>query len=1342
MTQYVINIGALPNDGTGDPLRTAFNETNLNFDQVFAAGPVLSNVRIANNTILTTTTNGNLILAPNGIGRIQANATIVPSVANVRDLGSADRRWSTVYAQYANISGELTVANFATTGNVTVGGNLTVTGNIINVANIVTDAKTIQLSNTAGTANAANGSGITVGANDNIATFLYTSVGNRWNTNVGLQVAGASGLQVAGTANVALLSVNQTANAWIIGGNTITAPSGAFWNSDYINRDEYITSALDGYINIISQYANGNTASQLHLEHGLATIEVNNGSNQVWFFDDTGNLTVPGNIMPAANVTYSLGNATNRWANLWLSGNTIQLGDLSLSAGANGLTSTSGFDLENSTAANIEATGNITANYFFGNGSQLTGLNTTTSNISNGTSNVDIPIANGNVIINNSGTYAWTFDNTGNLTVPGTIISASTINIDNRALGNSADIQLFAADDITLQARDRTLGSGSEGGDINIYAGDSAEDGDSSGGDIQIIAGDGGAANVDFGGAGGFITIRSGQGGAAIGDGVSSAESGGALTLQAGDAGGNNGNIDRGAAGGDVFITAGDSTGNLDAGGDIVLTTGTGGSNAPAGNVIIIIPSSDQGAGGTWTFDGTGNLIVPSNGNINASDGSTARFQSLDEGIVRSSVTLAPADGLTRLESFDNQDSNGYTTSDWATGEYVNNGGSGEIVFTDAPAIISFFSTIDTSRVFYQVNGGNLLPSSGYGSGGNNITFYTAIPPVASPTTVTTFTIYYSNRSVIEMDYDEGEMNLNARNLDINITSDQSIDFSTRDIIRLQNTGNSSGVAIITDAGNAFHTWNFQANGNLALPAGGLISEGPSPSYLGNAVTITPANGGDPNQQLKIYPTAAEGNHLHLTSGNLQVTDVFLGDDSQYIRTTTTGGMIVGTGGGEIFGGYAWSFEENGNLIFPDGSSIGGGAFNGTASSTVSLNAFSPDGNTVSFQAQGNTSSAVISIFSNAGPVTSNWTFTTAPLDPSESFLYVPPGGTITTTNASSGEGGKNIFIQAGASDPVTWNSNPGGELFIKGGYGSFGDGGGGAGGNVNIEGGTSSDSHAGNVNITCGPNSWVFDYSGNVTIPGNINAVLSSPAPSLNGFNSVNSVNVNASGNISGGNISTSGRLSATGNIVTGGQIQSTAFTGGNISWAANNRTDFQGAIKVGGTGQILSPGGAASITLNNNGANIPTLGVTIGTAATSTTTGALIVTGGAGLTGNLYVGGNIVGNTAGFAIGYRDIPQVSFTGNATIATTDAGKHFYSTQSSNFTLTIANNASQGFQIGAAITVVNQGTGTISIAQGSGVTLYLAGNATSGNRSVSTFGMATIMKVATDTWFINGTGVS
>ena len=124
------------------------------------------------------------------------------------------------------------------------------------------------------------------------------------------------------------------------------------------------------------------------------------------------------------------------------------------------------------------------------------------------------------------------------------------------------------------------------------------------------------------------------------------------------------------------------------------------------------------------------------------------------------------------------------------------------------------------------------------------------------------------------------------------------------------------------------------------------------------------------------------------------------------------------------------------------------------------------------------------------------------------------------------------------------------------------------------------------------------------------------------------------------------------------------------------------------------------------------------------------------------VYATGNITGNTAGYAIGYRDIPQVTFTGNTTIDIVDAGKHFYSTQSTDHVLTIANSASQSFQIGAAITVVNQGTGNITIAQGSGVTLYMAGNATASDRTLSAFGMATVMKVDPDTWFINGTGVS
>ena len=36
MSQQIINVGSSPNDGAGDPIRTAFIKTNTNFTQLFA----------------------------------------------------------------------------------------------------------------------------------------------------------------------------------------------------------------------------------------------------------------------------------------------------------------------------------------------------------------------------------------------------------------------------------------------------------------------------------------------------------------------------------------------------------------------------------------------------------------------------------------------------------------------------------------------------------------------------------------------------------------------------------------------------------------------------------------------------------------------------------------------------------------------------------------------------------------------------------------------------------------------------------------------------------------------------------------------------------------------------------------------------------------------------------------------------------------------------------------------------------------------------------------------------------------------------------------------------------
>lgn len=126
----------------------------------------------------------------------------------------------------------------------------------------------------------------------------------------------------------------------------------------------------------------------------------------------------------------------------------------------------------------------------------------------------------------------------------------------------------------------------------------------------------------------------------------------------------------------------------------------------------------------------------------------------------------------------------------------------------------------------------------------------------------------------------------------------------------------------------------------------------------------------------------------------------------------------------------------------------------------------------------------------------------------------------------------------------------------------------------------------------------------------------------------------------------------------------------------------------------------------------------------------------------GNISATGNISANVNGFQIGYRNVPQVVLSANANVALGDSGKHFYSTTAGNLAVLIPTNANVAFPVGTAFSVVVQAAGNVAVNADTGVTLYLAGNSTSGNRTVGTYGMATVMKVATDTWFINGTGVS
>jgi hypothetical protein len=86
---------------------------------------------------------------------------------------------------------------------------------------------------------------------------------------------------------------------------------------------------------------------------------------------------ITGNLTPSANVTYSLGNLTHRWKDLYLAGNTLYLGNAVISENGGG-----GIDL----IGESKVRGNLTietGGTFVGNGATITGLNA--SEIASGT---------------------------------------------------------------------------------------------------------------------------------------------------------------------------------------------------------------------------------------------------------------------------------------------------------------------------------------------------------------------------------------------------------------------------------------------------------------------------------------------------------------------------------------------------------------------------------------------------------------------------------------------------------------------------------------------------------------------------------------------------------------------------------------------------------------------------------------------------------------------------------------------------------------------------------------------------------------------------------------------
>jgi len=219
-----------------------------------------------------------------------------------------------------------------------------------------------------------------------------------------------------------------------------------------------------------------------------------------------------------------------------------------------------------------------------------------------------------------------------------------------------------------------------------------------------------------------------------------------------------------------------------------------------------------------------------------------------------------------------------------------------------------------------------------------------------------------------------------------------------------------------------------------------------------------------------------------------------------------------------------------------------------------------------------------------------------------------------------------------------------------------------------------------------------------------------------------------------SGDAITTAKIVATTATILSGASVTGTATFNSAVvlsSSVTGTTASFSGATTIGGAAVLSS-------TLDVTGAT------TIGGAAVLSSTLDVVGTATMGvITGSTISGsGNTLTVDGTDAVGFRNTPVNSKSEAYTAVLADSGKtilHPIADDNAR-TFTIPANSSVAYPVGTVLTFVNLiNTVTIAITDD---TMYLAGDGTTGSRTLAAYGVASVVKVASTTWIISGNGLT
>jgi hypothetical protein len=111
--------------------------------------------------------------------------------------------------------------------------------------------------------------------------------------------------------------------------------------------------------------------------------------------------------------------------------------------------------------------------------------------------------------------------------------------------------------------------------------------------------------------------------------------------------------------------------------------------------------------------------------------------------------------------------------------------------------------------------------------------------------------------------------------------------------------------------------------------------------------------------------------------------------------------------------------------------------------------------------------------------------------------------------------------------------------------------------------------------------------------------------------------------------------------------------------------------------------------------------------------------------------------------AVGFRNTPVNSQSADYTLVLADSGKTIFHPAADNNarTFTIPANSSVAYAVGTVLTFVNLAAADVTIAITTD-TMYLAGDGTTGSRTLAEYGIASAVKLASTDWLISGNGLT